>query len=91
MDSNCFRNYLQKQLTEQKVEKTLFVLQDLILSVDSLSATINDGFTQYLNERIVKAVEDFLLTELDPNDDNVEKFTTDSLVDISTALLVKIV
>jgi hypothetical protein len=51
----------------EKVEKTLSsVLQNLILSVDSLSATINDGFTQYLDLRIVKAVKAFLLTELDP-------------------------
>ena len=68
------------------MEKTLSVLQNLILSVDSLSATIDDGFTQYLDMRIVNAVKDFLSTELDP-DCNVEKFTTKSLEDISAALL----
>jgi hypothetical protein len=85
MDGYCFRNYLLKQLTEQKVEKTLSVLQNLILSVDSLSATINDGFTQYLDVRLIETVTAFLSTELDPNC-NVEKFTTKSLSDISTTL-----
>lgn len=67
------------------MEKTLSVLQNLILSVDSLSATINDGFTQYLDVRLMEAVKAFLSTEPDP-DCNVEKFTTKSLADISTTL-----
>ena len=62
------------------------ILQNLIVSVESLSATIHDGFTRFLDLKLVDKISCFLFTDLGDDCDNVEEFTRVHLAEISTAL-----